>query len=183
MRRLTNISAETQYGIDTNIPDIWEINVLAWAVFPCTDSQWEYLVNAYGHFFETVYNIWGSWEVNIWNNLGIGEWVYSTKTGAVLNFKSLIAWAGIQITSTANEITITSTASATQVFEDNFVLTATDISNWYIDLSNSPDTWSMIILTVFWIINYDYSLVANRITFWGTLNVEIWDEIDVTYYF
>ena len=113
MRRIRNISAETQIWIDTLIPDIGEIDVASGAVFPCTDDQWVYYVENYNKLFETVFNPWwASWEANFWNNLWAWEWVYSTKTWVTLNFKSLIAGSWISISSNADEITITNTNSS-----------------------------------------------------------------------
>lgn len=66
---------------------------------------------------------------------------------------------------------------------DSFVLTATDITNWYVDLSQIPNQDKLIILTIQWLTNYDYTITTNRLTFWSSLNLEVWDEIDVTYYY
>ena len=66
---------------------------------------------------------------------------------------------------------------------DDFVLTWTDIANWYVDLTNIVDQNKLTIFTIRWLPNYDYTITTNRLTFWPSLNLEIWDEIDVSYYY
>jgi len=66
---------------------------------------------------------------------------------------------------------------------DDFVLNWTDITNWYIDLTEIPNQSKLIIFTIRGLTNYDYTITTNRLTFWPSLNLEIWDEIDVSYYY
>jgi len=106
MRRLRNVSWEMQTGVDTKIPDLWEITVLIDGVFPCSDDQWEYLVNSYNRLFETVYSLSGGWEDNEALNVWTWVWLFKDKTWVVLNFKSIKAGAWIQINSSANELEI-----------------------------------------------------------------------------
>lgn len=51
-------------------------------------------------------------EINTASNLGAGTGVWVSKVGVDLRFKSLLAGTGITLSSTANDITITSTASS-----------------------------------------------------------------------
>jgi len=120
MRRLRNISWETQIWVDTGLPDIWEITVNDWSTFPCDDTIWERLVEGFTSLFETVYTMWWWWEANYWSNIWSWIWVYSSKTWDALDFKSLIAWAWIEITGTATEITIKNTGEAETETQVNF---------------------------------------------------------------
>lgn len=64
-------------------------------------------------------------EVNTASNIGLGEGLYVSKTGVNLDFKSLIAGSGVNITSTSTDITITnntSTVSFSPILSTNLVL-------------------------------------------------------------
>ncbi len=64
-------------------------------------------------------------EVNTASNIGLGHGLYISKTGVNLDFKSLIAGSGVDITSTSTEITITnntSTVSFSSILSTNLVL-------------------------------------------------------------
>ncbi len=112
MRRLKNISWETQTWVDTDILDIWEITVLMDATFPCSDQQWIYLVWAYEGLFETVYNPGGGWGVT-W---AINEWgwheMYIDEVASMLRFKTLVAWAWIAIWTVWDTLVLTNTWAA-----------------------------------------------------------------------
>lgn len=54
----------------------------------------------------------GGGSVTAADNLGTGHGVYASQTGSVLDFKSLVAGAGMSITETADEITLSSTITA-----------------------------------------------------------------------
>ncbi len=66
---------------------------------------------------------------------------------------------------------------------DSFVLTWTDITNWYVDLTNIVDQNKLTIFTIWGLTNYDYTITTNRLTFWPSLDLAVWDEIDVNYYY
>lgn len=64
-------------------------------------------------------------EVNTASNIGLGQGLYISKTGVNLDFKSLIAGSGVDITSSSTEITITnntSTVSFSSILSTNLVL-------------------------------------------------------------
>ena len=79
MRRIKNISSETQTDTETKVSDIGTIDVSAWQEFPCDDTQWEYLVSSYPDIFETVYSSWGGWDVE---EAPIDGSTYGRKDGA-----------------------------------------------------------------------------------------------------
>ncbi len=110
MRWIRNKSTELQIWIDTDIPDIGEINVLPWDMFPCEDDRGVFLVNAYDDIFETVYSIGGwTWDITNASNVGTGAQVFRDKTWSILNFRSFLAGAWISVTQVGDEITITNT--------------------------------------------------------------------------
>ena len=98
---------------------------------------------------------------------------WSTAVIDWLNILSANGWAGrrINIKEVSNNIT------------DEYILNSVDITNWYIDLSHTPYQTKNITLTIWGLINYDYTIITNRLTFWPSLNLTIWDEVDVTYYY
>src|SRR6478736_5529939 len=51
-----------------------------------------------------------SGEANTASNLGAGTGIFASKLGVNLQFKSLLAGSGVSISSSANDITISSTA-------------------------------------------------------------------------
>lgn len=68
----------------------------------------------------------GTGEVNTASNVGAGEGVFKQKTGTDLEFKSLVAGSSISIVSGTDDITISSTGSASEPNVVN-VLTAGDL--------------------------------------------------------
>ena len=66
---------------------------------------------------------------------------------------------------------------------DDFQLMPLDIANWYVDLVHTPDQSKIITLTIWGLTNYDYTIITNRLTFWPSLDLAVWDEIDVNYYY
>jgi hypothetical protein len=70
-----------------------------------------------------------SGEVNTASNLGAGEGVFAQKTAEDLEFKSLVAGAGIALSSDANEITISSTASAEATIESRLLGETPDVGS------------------------------------------------------
>jgi len=63
MRRIQNITTETQYWIDTWIKDIWEVNIASMWIQWVSDEMWEYWVENHSEKFITVNNPWwwGGW--------------------------------------------------------------------------------------------------------------------------
>lgn len=55
---------------------------------------------------KTAFPSWSAWEINNWTNLGWGEFLFAQKNWVNLEFKSLIAWSNITLSSTNDEITI-----------------------------------------------------------------------------
>jgi len=80
----------------------------------------------------------GGGEINTASNLGTGEDVFFQKTGVDLEFKSLVAGTNVTLTSDDDEITITTTDTTVTKVIENLTLTATNISNKYVDLANTP---------------------------------------------
>lgn len=86
----------------------------------------------------------GNWsdfnnKISTASNLGAGTGIYTSTTGTVLNFKSLISGNGVQITSDANTITISSNASggANNTFNAPLFLNGTIVSGSFATANQS----------------------------------------------
>ena len=53
----------------------------------------------------------GSGEINTASNLWTGEWIFASKVWVDLQFKSLVAGSGVNLSSTATEVTVTAVAT------------------------------------------------------------------------
>jgi len=80
----------------------------------------------------------GGGEVNTASNLGTGEGLFFQKDGVDLEFKSLKSGTNVTLTETDNDITIAATDTTVTKVTENLTLTATNISNKYVALTNTP---------------------------------------------
>jgi len=63
---------------------------------------------------------------------------------------------------------------------DIFPVISTIITNWYIDLTHTPN-WMSKHFKINWLDEYDYTLNMDRITFWPTIQLQTSSEIQVEY--
>lgn len=61
-------------------------------------------------------------ETNTASNVGTGEGVFAQKNGVDLEFKSIEAGDGINVTSTADEVTISRSPQVTEIFSGSFLM-------------------------------------------------------------
>ncbi len=108
MRWIQNYSADIQYWVDTDIPDIGEITVNPNQVFPTTDEQGIYLVNTLWYIYKTVFDLWWWWvwgitgAINIWAWI----WIYKDVVNDTIQLKTLKEWNWVEIITDNDSITI-----------------------------------------------------------------------------
>jgi hypothetical protein len=117
----------------------------------------------------------GGGEANTGANIGSGSGVFSSKSGVTLQFKSLVAGAGVNLTPSGTEIEISATGSSVTDNLEYRELTALEISNKSLTLLNTPLAASLVAVDAIGGGAQDYGIdftVTGNILSWNGLALD-----------